>query len=338
MSTLLTPTPTEDLEQSASPSYGTASFLRYLAIVLAGSLLLLLLAFPFARTSFFMQISQRVFWHSMQHQTEMGGQNCAVVVFGDSTGLTGIDPIAVEHATGLKTCVLSLPYMALSTTGDQILDDYLAHNQAPELILFANHARHLRTPELDEQPGVIDGWLLADRILPVGKAVRFFASHPRSTFLFIESVWQQAFTLSFDQQPDFTRRTYWRDQGIMRENNGYFPYKTYLSEQEICSEYMPAPTYDPDYLPRLIKRYQRGGTKVALYASPIRACDPNKAIYNQITDKLGIPAPTPYPISDFADAYHLNPQGAAKNTGQVIDFIRNKLHLPAVGSSSTVGD
>ena len=195
----------------------------YLVLIALCAVCFVLLPFFAARTEFFTQASRRMFWHAMDFHDRMDGQNCGIVIFGDSTGLTGVDPGVVEAHTHLKTCVLSLPYMALSTTANRVLDDYLAHNQPPSLIVFVEHARHLRRPALDEDPGVIDGWLLADKLLPPTKAARFFVSHPKFSMIFVESFWQQIFTLSPKQAIDPSRRTYQRDMQIMRDHNGFYP-------------------------------------------------------------------------------------------------------------------
>ena len=299
----------------------------YLALLLGGAALLLLLPFFIARTDFFTQASRRMFWHAMEFHDNMAGQNCGIVIFGDSTGLTGVDPATVQSRTGLKTCVLSLPYMALSTTGYRVLDDYLLHNQAPALIVFVEHARHLRRPALDEDPGVIDGWLLADKLLPPAKAAWFFASHPKFSMIFVESFWQQIFTLSPKQSVDLSRHAYRRDMQILHDHNGFYPMDPLETAQRICAEPMDGSYYDPSFLATLT-HYQTATTGVLLYASPVRDCDTNLASYRHLANMLHIAPPTPYPASDFSDAWHLDEQGAARNSEEISQVIQQRLRQP----------
>ena len=296
----------------------------YLALLLGCGLLLILLPFFVARSEFFTQVSRRMFWHAMEFHDNMAGQNCGIVVFGDSTGLTGVDPAIVQSHTGMKTCVLSLPYMALSTTGNRVLDDYLAHNQQPKLIVFVEHARHLRRPALDEDPGVVDGWLLADKLLPPASAARFFAIHPRFSMIFVESFWQQIFTLSPKQSVDISRHAYRRDMQILSEHNGFYPMDPLETTERICAEPMNGSYYDPSFLETL-NRYQNASTRILLYASPVRDCDANLASYRHIASLLHIAPPVPYPASDFSDAWHLDEQGAAKNSQEIAKIIQQSL-------------
>ncbi len=315
-------------QQRSGASHGRGA-LPYLVILLGCTILFILFPFFAARTEIFTQTSRRMFWHAMEFHDNMAGQNCGIVIFGDSTGLTGVDPAVVQARTGLKTCVLSLPYMALSTTGNKVLDDYLAHNAAPALIVFMNHARHLRKPALDEDPGVIDGWLLADRLLPPAQAARFFAAHPRFSMIFVEGFWQQFFTLSPKQAMDPSRHTYGRDMQILREHNGFFPMQPIETQQRICAQEMDGSFYDPDYVSTLT-RYQNAATRVMLFASPVRDCDANLASYRHITALLHIAPSLPYPAADFSDAWHLDEAGAARNSVEISELIRRRLAQPSV--------
>ena len=300
----------------------------YLCGVLTGAFIFLLAAFPIVRSNHFERLSRHLFWHAMDYHTHMAGQNCSVVVFGDSTATTGIDPLVIQRRTGLKTCNLALPYMALSTTGTQILDDYLAKDAAPRLIIFANHARHLRPPALDEEPGVVDGWIMVDRLLPPSRAVLFYLHHPRLTMLFMESVWQQVFTLSNTQELDLSGRSYRRDMKQLRQHNGFIPMATWETPERICSEQMPVPTYSADYVSQLEQRYGNRNTRLVVLASPVRTCDVNRSAYDQAAALLHIAPPQAYMANDFADAFHLNPTGAARYSEYVASAINSALQPP----------
>ena len=302
--------------------------LLYLSFVLAASMVLLLLPIPLARTRFFIEISRRTYWHAMDYHAQMADEGCKVVIFGDSTGMTGADPLILEKRTGLKTCVLSVPYMALSTTGYRVLDNYLARSTPPLLILFVNHARHLRPPVLDQEIGIVDGWLLAARLLPTRQAARFFIANPRSTLIFLEAAWQQVFTLSPIQGLDLSRKTYREDVEMFREHNGYFPLLRSLTPSAICAEQIDDSSYDPTYLPELRLRYETKRTRIALYASPVRQCDQNLASYEHVAKLLGIRPPSVYPVALFSDTAHLNEKGVPQNSEEVADLIQKTLQTP----------
>ena len=297
----------------------------YLAILVGCTMSILLVSLPIARTSYFNRVSRRMFWHAMDYQAHMAGENCAVVIFGDSTATTGIDPLILERATGLRACNLAIPYMALASTGTRVLDDYLSRNPVPRLIVFAEHARHLRPAALDEDPGVIDGWLLADRALPMGQATSLFLRHPRLTMLFVEACWQQLFTLSPTLLPDLSQQSYRHDIAILKEHRGFFAMKVTEPPEQICGTALGEANYAPEYLADLQRRYETSQTRILLYASPVRDCDPEFARYQKITSLLGIGVPLRYGVSNFADAWHLDAQGAMSNSLYISELIQKTL-------------
>ncbi len=300
-------------------------FSLYLTMILTGSFFALFSVFPLAKNDYFNKVSRRTFWHAMDYHAHMRGQNCDVVIFGDSTAATGIDPLIIEQYTGLKTCNLALPYMALATTGTTVLDQYLKFNSAPKLIIFGNHARHLRTPRLDEDPGVIDGWLMADRAMPAKQASLLFLRHPKLSLLFAEFVWQQVLTLSPALQPDLSMRTYSKDMTALETHNGYFTMPVTEPPEQICAAAMPDSYIDPGYLPALRQRYERKNTVILLYADPVRDCDRKLGEYRHLAALLSIEPPMVFTVDKFADAWHLDRQGAIENSCHVSRLISTTL-------------
>ena len=303
----------------------TPHYKRYLAILLICSLGVIFLAYPMARSDYYERISRRMFWHAMDYHMQMAGQRCDVVVFGDSTGLTGIDPDVLRQQTGLSACVLSVPYLALSTTGTLVLDRFLARSPAPRVIVFANEARHLHAPRFDEEDGVIDGWLLVDRIETPLQAAKFFLKHPRHSVIFMEGVWQQVFTLSVAGGIDLSERTYRQDMATLREHAGFFPLLKLESPEQVCELKMDPPVDDAEYLPSLRARYENATTKVLLYVSPVRACDANVPAYQAVAARLHLKPPAVYSPTEFADPWHLGQAAAAKNSLEVAHEIRTLL-------------
>jgi hypothetical protein len=321
-----------DEEEGLKPLTHTAHYQRYLAIILICSVGISLLAYPMARSDYYERISRRMFWHAMDYHMQMAGQRCDVVVFGDSTSLTGIDPEVLRQQTGLSACVLSMPYMALSTTGTLVLDRFLARSPAPRLIIFANHARHLHAPGFDENNGVIDGWLLVDRIQPPLQAAKFFLRHPGYSAIFMEGVWQQVFTMSPVTAVDLSQRTYRRDMDILRAHSGFFPIPQQIYTPDlVCALKMDVPADDLSYLPSLRSRYQTATTKVLMYVSPVRACDENLTAYREIAERLHVKPPTIYDPHEFTDAWHLNPGGATRNSNEISREIRAVLQRGGEG-------
>ncbi len=309
----LTPAP-EVQDQSASRGRALSHGM-YLAIVLLLPLALFLAAFPIARSDYFLHTSRRMLWHAMAYHMALApGTNCDVVIFGDSTGLTGLDPRIIEADTGLQTCNLGLPYMAVSATGTRVLDHYLAENRPPQFIVFANHITHLRAPALDELDGVIDGWWFVDRTFPPLQAAKFFLAHPHYSFLFAAEVWQRFTSFKETLRPDFSERTYRKDMSILRANRGFFENDFRETADQICHPLFAMPVYDRGYLEGLKSRYATAQTQVIAYVSPVAGCDARLSDYMDVAHNVGVAPPLVLPANGFADDRHLDWQGTRENS------------------------
>jgi hypothetical protein len=317
----------ETLETSAAstPSGGDPSapsgpgarfhYGAYLLIILLLPPLLFVGALFFARTDYFLHISKRTLWIDMAyHMDDEAGQNCQVVIFGDSTAMIGLDPRAIQARTGLKTCNLALPYMAVSASGTMVLDHYLAANRPPAFIIFAGHITHQRPPAFDEQDGIIDGWWFVDRYFSPAQAARFFLKTPRDTFLFVAQVWQALASFTDVIHPDFTQRTYARTMAELHRREGFYTMEYHLGHDAICHPGYPPLRADPSWFQTLRRKYQTPQRQVVFYVSPVPDCDPDLPRYDAIARQAGVPAPVALPEEDFADPHHLNAFGAAQNS------------------------
>jgi hypothetical protein len=292
-----------------------AGYGRYLLLVLLLPALLFVGALLLARTDCFLHTSKRTLWIAMAyHMDEEAGQNCQVVIFGDSTGMIGLDPRALEARTGWKTCNLSIPYMAVSASGTMVLDHYLAENRPPKFIVFANHITHQRPPAFDEDDGVIDGWWFADRYFSPLRAIDFFVRHPRETYLFVAEVWQSLFSPTAVTRPDPTQRTYRNTMIQLHKQDGFYTMNYHVDESMICHPGYPTLRADAAYVDALRRKYQSSQTRVVFYVSPVPECDPDVGAYNALARRAGVPPPLALPEAEFADPHHLDAAGAEENT------------------------
>ncbi len=293
------------------------SLRTYLGIAVLVPVLTLLAMFPLASTQFFMHISRRAMWHATEYRFVMGRQDCDVVIFGDSTGMVDVDPHLLEARTGWKTCNLALPYMVTSVMGTEVLDRYLAQNKPPRFLVLHLSPGHLHRPYLDEDNGVVDGWLELDAHESHGKAAWFFLSHAKKSFYFAAEVLRQFLTTNRATHPDFTQQTYSKDIAALRADDGWFPQNgTYWPA--VCDPVIGTEQYDRSYLDRMVARYSRPGTQVVVWAGPARTCDARLQSYRKGLASLHLPDLRVYPPNMFSDAYHLNREGAERNTESLI--------------------
>jgi hypothetical protein len=287
---------------------------RYLLVVLLVPLLALLSAFLLARTDLYLRINPSLLWHGMaEHMDDMAGQNCDVVIYGDSTGMLGLIPSVIQRQTGWKTCNLALAYMAVSATGDLTLRHYLSENRPPKFIVFAIQVAHMRAPALDEDGGAVDAWWFADRYLPPMAAMALFLRHPDFSFLFAARFWQSFTNSAPGYALDYSQRTYRSDLALVRAENGFAPFLIRKSLAEICHPAFIVDAPDPAYL-RSLHRYERNGTRVLVYLAPVPDCETRAAQFAALARSAGLQPPAVLPAQDFGDPRHLRPEAAVLNS------------------------
>jgi len=87
-------------------------------------------------SDFFLHHGASVWVQSNDKVFDTHNRDCDVVVYGDSTAMTGIDPDKVEEQTGFKTCNIAVTNAVLSVTGNLTLDRFLAQNHRPRILLI----------------------------------------------------------------------------------------------------------------------------------------------------------------------------------------------------------
>jgi hypothetical protein len=300
------------------------SFRRYLTALLLMPVLALLLTFPFAASESFLRVSRRELWHATHYRyMQPQQQNCDVVIAGDSSGMIGVDPNVLQARTGWKTCNVALPYVATAVAGTRVLDDYLAHNRAPRFIVFHFSSNHLRRPQIDEDNGIVDAWLMADEHFPASEAARLFLTHPRDSLRFAAAVWKEFLATQQVLRPDWRGATYRRDMQEQAAQRGWMPQRS-TTPEVVCGWQAPPIHIERSYLDTLVKHYTRGATQAMVWANPARDCDQHIAEYRENAAALGLQSLPVYDRALFADAYHLNTAGAARNAALLADYLKSR--------------
>ncbi len=300
------------------------SFRGYMALLVVLPLTALLLTLFFARSETFVSVSRRQLWHATHYRFVMAPQqNCGVVIAGDSSGIFGVDPSVLEASTGLKTCNLALPYVATAVAGTRVLDEYLAHNRPPRFIVFHLSSNHLRQPQMDEENGMVDAWLMVDEHFPPGEAAWLFLSHPRATLRFVCAVWKGFLATHQVLRPDWSGASYRHDMQVQAAQRGWMPQHGTTIEV-VCGWQAPPIHVQRSYLEGLVSRYTRGGTRALIWANPVRDCDERQAEYRANAAALELQPMQVYDRAMFFDAFHLNTDGAAQNAEALADYLKTQ--------------
>jgi hypothetical protein len=312
--------------ESASPAPNSAQrqvfhFRRYLAIVLLLPLAAFLLTFPLAASQAFLRISRRQLWHATHYRfVQPEQQNCDVVIAGDSSGMIGVDPHVIQARTGWTTCNLGLPYVSTALAGTRVLDDYLAHNTPPSFIVFHLSNNHLRRPELDEDNGIVDAWLMVDEHFPLGEKLRIFVGHPLDTLRFVSAIWKEFLATTPILRPDWSGRAEREDMASQQAEHGWMP-QPGTSPEVVCGWQDRDIRADRSYLDALVKRYGLRTTRTVIWTSPARDCDEHISDYQRNAQQLGLRPAAVYSRELFTDAFHLNTEGAARNADALATFL-----------------
>ncbi|HSY34676.1 MAG TPA: hypothetical protein VK814_02885 [Acidobacteriaceae bacterium] len=240
--------------------------------------------------------------------------DCEVVLYGDSSALTGLDPQLIEKSTGLKTCNVAESAWVQALVGFQFpLDEYLRRNKRPRFILmmltppeflpgekpldFLEADGMLYAFQYDHDPAIVHGllhrpmWVL-NFTLWAGKSI-------------FEHELKQLFPSSRGVEVDT------RKQRADRHGIWQFPFPP-----EVSCNYT---RHDPRTVKRdaagaaaTRKRYGVDGTQVIVDISPISNCNPYADVYRRKLDGLHDNALVALPMPYFNDAdEHFSVKGSA---------------------------
>ena len=110
-------------------------------------------------SDFFLHHGASVWVQSNDAIFGMRDRDCDVLIFGDSTAMTGINPDVVERNTGFKTCNIAVTNSVLAVTHNLTLNRYLANNAKPRVLLDSAFAGRLPAGEQYLEPDRLPGGL-----------------------------------------------------------------------------------------------------------------------------------------------------------------------------------
>ena len=272
-------------------------------------LLFLLSAIPIVRSAGFPAESGDPFLLNLEYPFAFSHADCQVVVFGDSTATTGIDPTAIQAATGLKTCSIAQSQSILEILGPLALDEYLKNNARPQYIVMQFAPETLAR----DRANVFwpEGLTLLLRKKPLLQALPVLAAHPVEAYNFALWALKAKFSALSNSRPDFraTEEIFHSRQGLLilpkppetrcTTNNHYLPPKL-------------------SWIRTLREKYSKTGARVIINVSPVPECTADAARMAADTANLTDNALPLYPIGLFCDLdRHLTLQGAEQSSLQI---------------------
>jgi len=306
--------PNETAAQSARRPFADPAFLYCLLVVL-----LPLLAIPafisLGKSDFFLHHGASIWVQSNDAVFNMQDRNCDVLVFGDSTAMTGIDPDVVDRTTGFHTCNIAVTNAVLAVTGNLTLDHYLQQNARPKVLVV-----QLSPDDFQQENRVWNHTIYAEGLLELlrhgspEEARSVLLHHPHEAVSF--AGYAAGFSAYYAIKDVWFRTTHIRpeeDQVRMRAGSNFFtppaPPRQYCDSSQNVVDHAGgsfARMLADDY------RATYGGRSsiVLVDVAPIPTCDNNLKEYSSELRGITSNQLEDLPISAFNDERHYTAKGS----------------------------
>ena len=304
------------IAQKALPpgrSSSQRSYARYCLVLALVPVIAMLSSILIARSDWYLRHQRNSYLAISDYAFTLKGENCAVVIYGDSSALTGVSPAIIEKQTGLSTCNIAQPNTALAMAGTFALDTYLEHNSRPKFIVFQFTAPDFAPTDPNGRLNE-EGSLQLTRHKLDAQSLRLFARHPIESLEFSEFILSSAL---LNRDPDEV--TYHRAWTQIASTHGRFsvsapPLKT-------CAGPLERRAPDPRWILQLRNQYAQGGTRVLIFVAPYPECDASYDYYSQRLPQLADNPVTKFSIDLFNEQNHFTPAGADLNSQTVAEKI-----------------
>ena len=288
------------LDASSPPS--TRVLQAYILGLLLIPLTFLASSIPIVRSASFPVESADPFLLNPDYAISLKHADCEVVIFGDSTALTGIDPLTIERFTGLSTCNIAQSRSTLEILGLSALDEYLEDSAPPKFLVmqfspetFAQDGKNFFWPE---------GLTMLLRRKSVVEALPVLLMHPTQSYNFAVWAIKAKVNAALHGVPDFTTT-----QAIFHSHRGLLILPK--APQTACTGDPPYVAPKVSWVQRLREKYARNSTRVLINVSPLPDCAPNAAQIAAGTSNVTDNSLAQYPIGFFCDLdRHLTLEGA----------------------------
>jgi hypothetical protein len=306
---------TDRVAADSVPSTTASAFCYCLLLVLIP-----LLAIPafiaLGRSNFFLHHGASVWVQANDAVFSMHNRHCDVLVFGDSTAMTGIDPDVVEADTGFRTCNIAVTNAVLAVTNNLTLDYFLAHNGRPRVLLV-----QLSPDDFEPENRAWNKTIYAEGMLELmrhgrpGDARRLLLSHPQESVSF--AGYAAEYTAWYAIKDVWFHVTRLRpEEDTIQVRNGFFtppsPARTSCTPSQ--SVVSPTGSRQSEFSKQLVDNYHNDYADrvglVLVNVAPIPACDQNFAAFAQALDGVTSNALLPLPIGYFNDGRHYTARGS----------------------------
>ena len=293
----------------------------YLLPMVLFPILLIFAAFLIVPTRWFTLHSGNAYMMNIGYADTLSNSDCKILIYGDSTAMTSVDPLLIQQRTGLKACNIAEFEGMTSVNQTMILDKYLQRNPRPQFMVF------MYTPE---DLGVPQHWNKVSSFEAVTYRIQhgldlrtllLLAQHPADSLGWAE----QGMRMTMFR---FHTRPMGADKLNLRE-----PFNGQLrldgETLTVCPTEKHSEGLDPAWVAALRSKYGVDGTRVIVDATPSPPCDVDLAENEKALPGIVDDTPYPvYPISDFLrnTRLHMNESGSRKVSMMIANQIYSQMH------------
>jgi hypothetical protein len=282
-------------------------------------LLLPLMAIPaciwLGGSDYFLRHGASVWVQSNDAIFEMRNRDCDVLIFGDSTAMTGINPDLVERNTGFKTCNISVTNSVLAVTHNLTLNRYLQQNARPRVLLIQLSPDGFQ-PESNSwrQTVYAEGLVELLRHGSPSEVRRVLWTHPQESIAF--AGYTAGFSAYSVLKDLWFHATHLRpDEDTITIHNGFFtppaPPSTTCEPGATFSNPQAGGNFPRSLVDEFRGEYSNRTGIVLVNVAPIPSCDANLAAFSSELKGVTSNALTPLPVGLFNDPRHYTAVGSA---------------------------
>lgn len=295
-----------------------ALYLYFLPLLLA-PVLIVLAGFKLTPTRWFALHSGNTYMANLAYGDQLRDSDCKVLIYGDSTALTGLDPHQIEARTGLKTCNIAEFEGMTSINRTMIVDRYLTRNPRPLFIVFWFSPEDLSIPPDWTKVSSFEAETWRAQQGFDAATIKLFLSHPTEVLSWAEQGARMSL-LRFHSHPLDADHLHIREpyNGQLR-----VPGVTLVQCDQVRHDVAP----DDAWLAHL-RSYAVGGTQVIIDANPSPPCDASLDFFRKVLPGKVDDDPLPvYPINVYVDhsRNHMNAVGSKMASELVADQVLQRM-------------
>jgi hypothetical protein len=272
------------------------------------------------KSNFFLHHGASVWVQSNDAVFNMHDRDCDVLVYGDSTAMTGIDPDVVASTTNFRTCNISVTNAVLAVTGNLTLDHYLQRNARPKVLVI-----QLSPDDFQQENRVWKHTIYAEGLLEQlrhgspEESRRLLFTHPHEAVSF--AGYAAGFSAYYIIKDVWSRTTHIRpEEDQVQVRNGFFtppaPARTYCDPSAKLTDNSRG-AFSRTLADDFRNTYSPRASVVLVDVAPIPLCDANLAAYASELDGITSNSLQALPIELFNDGRHYTARGSRVVSGMI---------------------